>query len=173
MNTFIQVLFGLTKVLTVLQCSFMSPYTNSQIYSLRNIFPMASRFLHRTDLPTHRSAYQILALFRRSGRCWACLSTVILYTELIEDPFLLHLYLCLEHLCICVVLRICVLFVVLSRNTMCCVLPPRRCSLELRSTRSSTPRSPHDSVRLRTCVSVVQSYLEPTTLWSSNQHHDS
>ena len=50
MNTFIQVLYGLTEVLTVLQCSFMSPYTNSQIYSLRNIFPMASRFLHRSGL---------------------------------------------------------------------------------------------------------------------------
>ena len=54
MNTFIQVLYGLTevltKVLTILQCSFMSPYTNSQIYSLRNIFPMASRFPHQSDL---------------------------------------------------------------------------------------------------------------------------
>ena len=30
MNTFIQVLLGMT----ILQCSFMSPYTNSQIYSL-------------------------------------------------------------------------------------------------------------------------------------------
>ena len=44
--------------MTVLQCSFMSPYTNSQIYSLWNIFPTASRFLHRTGLPSHRSAYQ-------------------------------------------------------------------------------------------------------------------
>ena len=52
MNTFIQVLYGLievlTEVLTVLQCSFMNPYTNSQIYSLRNIFLMASRFPHRS-----------------------------------------------------------------------------------------------------------------------------
>ena len=60
MNTFIQVLFGLTEVLTVLQCSFMSPYTNSQIYSLWNIFPTASRFLHRTGLPTHRSAFRFM-----------------------------------------------------------------------------------------------------------------
>ena len=58
MNTFIQVLFGLIEVLTVLQCSFMSPYTNSKIYSLWNIFPIASRFLHRTGLPTYRSAYR-------------------------------------------------------------------------------------------------------------------
>ena len=58
MNTFIQVLFGLTEVQTVLQCSFMSPYTNSQIYSLWNIFPTTSRFLHRTGLPTHRSVYR-------------------------------------------------------------------------------------------------------------------
>ena len=36
----------------------MSPYIDSQIYSLRNIFSMASRFLHRTSLPTHRSAYR-------------------------------------------------------------------------------------------------------------------
>ena len=62
MNTFIQVLFRLTKVLTkvltVLQCSFMSPYTSSQIYSLRNIFPTASQFLYQTGLPLHRSAYR-------------------------------------------------------------------------------------------------------------------
>ena len=58
MNTFIQVLLGLTEVLTILQCSFMSPYTKSQIYSLRNIFPTASQFLHRTGLPTHRLAYR-------------------------------------------------------------------------------------------------------------------
>ena len=50
MNTFIQVLFGLTEVLTVLQCLLKSPYTISQIYSLRNIFPMASRFPHRSGL---------------------------------------------------------------------------------------------------------------------------
>ena len=42
--------YGLTKVLTVLQCSLKSPYTNSRIYSLRNIIPMASRFLHRSGL---------------------------------------------------------------------------------------------------------------------------
>ena len=42
--------YGLTEVLVVLQCSFMSPYTNSQIYSLRNICLMASRFPHRTGL---------------------------------------------------------------------------------------------------------------------------
>ena len=50
MSTFIQVLFGLTEVLSVLQCSLKSPYTNSQIYSSRNIYPMASRFPHRSDL---------------------------------------------------------------------------------------------------------------------------
>ena len=38
--------YGLTEVLTVLQCSFMSPYTNSQIY----ICLMASRFPHRSGL---------------------------------------------------------------------------------------------------------------------------
>ena len=48
MNTFIQVLFGLTEVLTVLQCSFMSTYANSQIYSSRNICLMASQFPHRS-----------------------------------------------------------------------------------------------------------------------------
>ena len=58
MDTFIDVLLGLTEVLTVVQCSFMSSYTNSQIYSLRNIFPTASRFLHQTGLPTHRSTYR-------------------------------------------------------------------------------------------------------------------
>ena len=56
MTTFIQVLLGLTEVLTILQCSFMSLYTNSQIYSLRNIFLTTSQFLHRTGLPTHRSS---------------------------------------------------------------------------------------------------------------------
>ena len=79
--------FGLTEVLTVLQCSFMSPYTNSQIYSLRNIFLMASRFLHRSGLPTHRSAYRpnwsvptdlVLGLLSRFGWCWARLSTFAL-----------------------------------------------------------------------------------------------
>ena len=44
MNTFIQVLLGLTEVLTVLQCSFMRPYSNSQIYSLQNIFPTPPSF---------------------------------------------------------------------------------------------------------------------------------
>ena len=58
MNTFMQVVLVLTEVLMILQCSFMRPYTNSQIYSLWNIFPTASRFLHWTGLPTHRSAYQ-------------------------------------------------------------------------------------------------------------------
>ena len=58
MNTFIQVLLGLIEVLTVLQCSLKSSYTNSQIYPLRNVFPTASRFLHRTGLPTHRSAHR-------------------------------------------------------------------------------------------------------------------
>ena len=47
-NTFIQVRFGLTEVLTVLQWSFMSTYANSQIYSSWNICPMASRFPHRS-----------------------------------------------------------------------------------------------------------------------------
>ena len=42
--------YGLTEVLTVLQCSFMSSYANSQIYSSRNICPMASLFPHRSDL---------------------------------------------------------------------------------------------------------------------------
>ena len=50
MNTYIQVLYGLTKVLTVLQRSLKSPYANSQIYSSRNICPMASRFPHRSGL---------------------------------------------------------------------------------------------------------------------------
>ena len=45
---FIQVLLGLTEVLTVLQCSLKSSYKNSQIYSSRNIFPTASRFTHRS-----------------------------------------------------------------------------------------------------------------------------
>ena len=52
MKTFIQVLYGLIEVLTevliVHHCSLKSPYTNSQIYSSRNICPMASRFLHRS-----------------------------------------------------------------------------------------------------------------------------
>ena len=60
MNTFIQVLLGLTEVLTILQFSFMSPYTNSQIYSLRNICLMASRFPHRSGLVTHRYAYRFM-----------------------------------------------------------------------------------------------------------------
>ena len=46
---------GLTEVLTVLQCSLRSPYTH-------DIFPMASRFLHQTGLPTHRSAYRFTYL---------------------------------------------------------------------------------------------------------------
>ena len=50
MNTFIQVLYGLTEVLIVLQCSLKSPYANSQIYSSRNICLMASRFPHRSGL---------------------------------------------------------------------------------------------------------------------------
>ena len=45
-NTFIQVL-GLTEVLTVLQCSLKSPYTNSQIYPGGISFLTTSRFLHR------------------------------------------------------------------------------------------------------------------------------
>ena len=88
MNTFIQVLLGLTEVLIVLQCSLKSSYTNSQIYSSRNIFRTASRsapirpFL-RTGLRTgfrtrpYRSVPTdtVLSFFSRSGRCWACLST--------------------------------------------------------------------------------------------------
>ena len=58
MNTFIQVLLGLTEVLTVLQCSLKSTYTNSQIYPLLNIFPAASRFLYRTSHPTYHSTYR-------------------------------------------------------------------------------------------------------------------
>ena len=58
MHTFIQVLLGLIEVLTVLQCSLKSSYTNSQIYSLRNIFATASRFLYLTGLPMHQSAYR-------------------------------------------------------------------------------------------------------------------
>ena len=87
MNTFIQVLLGLTEVLIVLQCSLKSSYTNSQIYSSRNIFPTASRsapirpFL-RTGLHTgtrprpHRSVPTdtVLGLLSRCGRCGACLS---------------------------------------------------------------------------------------------------
>ena len=42
--------YGLTEVLTVLQCSLVSPYANFQIYSSRNICPMASWFPHRSDL---------------------------------------------------------------------------------------------------------------------------
>ena len=83
-------LYGLTEVLTVLQCSLKSPYTNSQIYSSWNIFPTASRFLYQTGLPCtgmrigtrtrpHRSVPTdlVLGFFSRSGRCWACLSTII------------------------------------------------------------------------------------------------
>ena len=87
MNTFIQVLLELTEVLTVLQCSLKSPYTNSKIYSLHNIFPVASRFLHHTGLPTHRSAYRFTYSAspigpNRSDRCWACLSTLPLKLNL-------------------------------------------------------------------------------------------
>ena len=57
-NTLLQVLEGLTEVLTILQCSLKSSYTNSQIYSSWNIFSTASRFLHRTSLPSHRFAYR-------------------------------------------------------------------------------------------------------------------
>ena len=46
-NTFIQVLYGLTEILTVLQYSLKSPYANSQIYFSRNICPMAYRYPHR------------------------------------------------------------------------------------------------------------------------------
>ena len=42
--------YSLTEVLTVLQSSFMGAYTNSQIYSFRNICSMASWFLHRFSL---------------------------------------------------------------------------------------------------------------------------
>ena len=63
--------------------------TNSQIYSLRNIFtndlpvlctkPAFLRTGLRTSLPTqpNRSVPTdpILGFFSRSGRCWACLST--------------------------------------------------------------------------------------------------
>ena len=42
--------YRLTEVLTVIQCSLKSPYTNSQIYSLRNICLKAFRFPHQSGL---------------------------------------------------------------------------------------------------------------------------
>ena len=89
MNTFIQVLLGLTEKLTVLQCSFMSPSTNSQIYIPYGIsfqrppsFCTEPAFLRtglRTGLRTrpNRSVPTdpVLGFFSRSDRCWACLST--------------------------------------------------------------------------------------------------
>ena len=83
--------YGLTKVLTVLQCSLKSPYTNSQIYSLWNICPMVFLFLTglRTGLRTgptlpigpHRSDPRLV---QPTGRCWACLSTQFTYSRVIN-----------------------------------------------------------------------------------------
>ena len=81
--------YWLTEVLTILQCSLKSPYTNSQIYSyaeyLSDGLPVSASirpFLHislRTGLRTRSGPTDpVLGLLSWSGRCWACLSTLTL-----------------------------------------------------------------------------------------------
>ena len=89
-------------------------------------------------------------------------------TKVIEDSCLL--YLCLYHLYICVQCVSMCLFAVSSRNTLCCVLPPRRCLPALRSTRSQYATHP---TRLRQTTRFSQLFgrvYSSNTAWIASSN---